>query len=126
MPLFLWTILFLCVVLWSIFGYILVWLAPTSFSTIIGFLGILFLAISSTLSLPLFFVIKSKSYHGVTNTRVIYRRALAWGGFGAFGITGLFTLRAFDIFNILNGTLFLLLYVGIYFYLKDKMKANIH
>ncbi len=126
MPSFLWTIVFFCIFLWSCFGYILVWLAPTSFSTIIGFLGVFFLATSFTLSLPLFFLIRAKSYHAVTNTRTIYRRALAWGGFGSFGVTGLFTLRAFDIFNILNGGLFCLLYIGIYFYLKDITKVHTH
>lgn len=83
------------------------------------FLICVFLALGVTFSFPLFFVFHKKT-PGFVDMRVLYRKSLKWGMFLSSGIVGVLILKSFDLLNLLNFGLFLLLYTGIFYQIKSK------
>ena len=120
MPRFFVSIFVLLTFLWGLFIFLLLKTAPISFFNIFLFLIVLFLALGFTFSLPGFFIQRARSREGYFIPKVVYRSSLKWSMFLSFGVIGFLSLRAFDILNLLNGGLFFLLYLTLYFYLRNS------
>lgn len=110
MPSFLYTIIALSLVLWGILFRILTEMAPANIQNIIIVLAVFLLAISFTLSTPLFFYFKRKSKN-VFKQRQVYRKSLKISAILGIGITTFMVLRAFNLLTVLNIALFYIPYV---------------
>lgn len=125
MPSFLYTIFILVGGLWFWFYYYLTNNSPVDFDNklliknVIFMLVLLFLALSVTFSVPVYFYLHKKA-PTFTNLRFLYRKSLKWGGFFGFGIAFLLGLRVFELDNIINVALFLFLYFLIFSQLRSK------
>ena len=93
--------------------------APSSFYNIFVFLSLLFVALSFTFSIPIYFFLY-KMAPSFTNLKILYRRALRWGTFFSFGVIGTLGLKAFNLINMLNYGLFLILYISVFFSIKGR------
>jgi len=93
--------------------------SPTSYSNIFAFLILLFLAVGFAVSLPLYKRLTKKN-PGFSNQNILYKKALKQGLFISFGITGVLLLRAFKLVSLLNIGLFALLYLGIFYQIRDR------
>ena len=119
MPRFMYSVFVSLVFLWSTVVYLIFKTAPNSYLSILSFLIILFLALSFTFSIPLFFYQK-KVHPKFKNVKFLYRKGLKWSLFVSFGIVSFLFLKALDLINLLNFGLFLLLYTGILYQIKSK------
>jgi len=119
MPKFLYTIIFLSLLSWGIVFYIVGVVNPSSYLPIFMFIFCLFIALSFTLSL-LFFSILKKKKPDFLKDNVLYKKSFKYAAYISFGISGVALLRAFKIINLLNLGLFMLLYIGIFYQLKGK------
>jgi len=119
MPKFIYTITFVSVLLWVLVVWLINHFVPDNFLIIFMFLGIIFCALSVTLSLPLYVYFHKKAT-SLTNLKLIYRRSIKWGVFLAIGITGTLFFKAFDLINIFNYGLFLLLYAFLFSWFKSR------
>lgn len=99
--------------------YLLFFNAGGTYTSIFLFILSFFIAFGFTLSIPTYLFMKKKNPDFVAEN-IIYRKASKYALFISFGIAGLMFLRAFKIMSLLNGGLFLLLYVGIFYQLKSK------
>ncbi len=79
----------------------------------------LFLALMTTLSLPIYFYFHAKA-PTFSNLRFLYRKSIKWSTYLAFGVVLYMGLRAFDLDNIVNVSLFLIMYVLMYLQLRSK------
>ncbi len=114
MPRFIKSAIIFSLILWVLWFYFLFFgLSPSSYKEIFIFLGVLFLAVGVSLSLP-FYSIYKKKYKNFTDMRILYKRALKYGFLISFGFVGLALMRAFNIITVLNISLFALLYIGIF------------
>lgn len=120
MPRFFISIIVLITILWGAFIILLLKTAPISLPNILLFLGILFLAVGLTVSMPVFYYFRSQRRLAFAMPNETYRIGLRWSLYFSFGFVGFLMLKAFDILNILNGGLFLVLYILLYFYLKQR------
>jgi len=119
MPQFLYTVLFLTIVFWYafisyIFGY-----APDGIFRILIFTVLLFLSLSTTLSVPFYFYLCKKA-PTFTNLKFLYRKGLSWGSFISFGFISLLIFKGFNLFNPINLGLFTVLYLLIFLQIKGK------
>ena len=119
MPKFIYTITFVSVLLWVLVVWLINHFVPDNFLIIFMFLGIIFCALSVSLSLPLYGYFHKKAT-SLTNLKLIYRRSIKWGVFLAIGITGTLFFKAFDLINIFNYGLFLLLYAFLFSWFKSR------
>jgi len=110
MPKFLYTIIFLSTLFWVLFARNAYVTQPDSLDTILIFLLLLFLALLSTLSLPIYFYFHAKA-PTFSNLRFLYRKSIKWSTYLAFGVVLYMGLRAFSLDNIVNIALFLIMYV---------------
>lgn len=114
MPKFIKSAIIFSFILWVLWFYFLFFgLSPNSYKEIFIFLGVLFLAIGTSLSLSFYFIYKKK-YKNFTDMRILYKRALRYGFLISFGLVGVALMQAFKIITVLNVSLFALLYVGIF------------
>jgi hypothetical protein len=108
MPRFMYTIIFLSCVLWLVTGVWVFMVTPDSITKIFVLLFIIFCAISLSLSVPIFFAeIKRAHHHGLE--KPTYRRSLRLSMFIGLFITGTLGLKAFNLVNVINVILFLIL-----------------
>jgi hypothetical protein len=119
MPKFLYSIVFFLGVSWLATLGMFLFLNPGSYTHIFLFLLGLFFALSFTLSLPIYAVLKRRK-PDFTNFKLLYKKAIKAGTFIAFGIVGVLFMRAFKLVNLLNLGLFLLLYFGIFYQIRSK------
>lgn len=112
MPKFLYTIVTFAAITWWILIKIVTKYPPEGNLLILGVLLLVFLAITSTISIPGYFFFKQKA-PDFTNLRVLYRRSFKVAVITSGCITGFLTLRAFALDTALNLTLFLILCVMI-------------
>ncbi|MBP7927792.1 hypothetical protein KAZ57_01455 [Patescibacteria group bacterium] len=117
MPKFVITILLFAAILWYGVFFSLTKTQPDSFNSIIGFLLRLFLALSLTLSLPVYFYLHKKA-PTFSNLRHLYRKSIKWSMYVSFGAVFVLGLRAFNLGSWLNIGLFLVFYFLMYGYLK--------
>jgi hypothetical protein len=117
MPKFLYSIIFLTVILWVFFGYFGTVMPPNSPINILSFLIFFFLAISFTLSL-FFYFIRVKLPKCFPDKRTVYKRCMRWGFYLGFGIAGTMALKAFGLITPLNYSLFGVFLIALFFQLK--------
>lgn len=82
---------------------------PDSTKNIFLFLLSFLFALSLTLSFPIYFFLNKKSKTQIRH-RQIYRKSLRVGFVVGAGIVTIMGLKAFDLVNMLNTSLFLVLY----------------
>lgn len=119
MPAFLITIVLFCAFLWFATVRLLLNTTPNTFFSIFLFLGVLFLNLAFTFSIPTYFFLINRSSN-LVKLRHIYRKSLKWGFYFSFGICGFLGLRAFELINLLNLGLFVVLYLLLFLQLKSR------
>jgi len=124
MPKFLYTIIFLMVTFWTLLvrHWFLVDPLPdgiTDSNAILIFLLLLFLALITTLSVPIYYFFHKKA-PTFSNLRFLYRKSLKWSTFFSFGIVLFLGLRAFNLDTIINIFLFLVTYVLMFLQLRSS------
>lgn len=119
MPKFLITITTLVVILWGILVYLILGTQPNNYTSIFLFLIVLFLTLSFTFSIPIYFFLRKK-LPKFEYIKLLYRKGLKWGMFFSLGIMGGLFLKALNLLNLLNFGLFLLLYIGIFYQTVGK------
>lgn len=119
MPKFFYSIFVVLSFSWGTFLYLLFNGSAGSYSSIFLFIFSFFIAFGFSLSIPIYLLAKKKKPEFINNN-VTYRKSLKIALFVSFGIAGILLLRAFRIVTLLNGGLFLLLYVGIFYQLQSK------
>lgn len=124
MPKFLYTIVFLAAIFWTLLVRQFFFVDPfiesaLNVDAVLIFILLLFLALNTTLSLPIyfFFHIKAPTF---SNLRFLYRKALKWSTFLSFGVCFYLGLRVFDLDTIINVFLFLVTYVLIFLQLRSS------
>lgn len=117
MPNFLYTIILLSGLSWFGWYKILQNKAPESIFNIIAFLTVLFISLTLSISIPLFFTFAKKSGPFI-ELKHIYRNAAKWSAFIALGIVGILSLRAFDIADIVGLSIFGVFYLGLFLKLR--------
>lgn len=117
MPKFLYSIGALSIFFWVSVAYVIVKVRPDTFLSIFIFLFLVFFAVSFTVSLPAFFVYQQK-LPALMKPRQIFHRAFKSGAFCGFAVFGLLFLKAFDLFTPVNGGLFCVLCLGLFYQLK--------
>lgn len=124
MPKFLYTIIFLMVTFWTLLIRQLFLVDPlpsgkTNIDAILVFLLLLFLALVTTLSLPIYFIYHKRA-PTFSNLRFLYRKSLRWATFLSFGIVFYLGLRVFDLDTVINIFLFLVVYTLIFLQLRSS------
>jgi hypothetical protein len=119
MPKFMVSIIVFLVILWGALFYVLFMVPPDSYFHISLFFIIFFFAFSLLLSIPLY-LWQCKRSKDFVQKNIIYKKALKRGFFGSFMFTGALFLKAFNLLSLLNGGLFMLLCVGIFYQLYNK------
>lgn len=119
MPKFFYSVIILLVVSWGFVFYLVGKVDPSSYIPIFIFIAALYISMSLTLSVPIYFLLKRKK-PSFLSENLLYRKSLKYGSFISFGISGIAFLRAFKIVSLLNAGLFMLLYLGIFYQLKGK------
>lgn len=117
MPNFIYTIIVLSGLSWFGWYRALQTTAPESIFKIVLFLALLFIALTLSLSIPLFFIF-AKNSDPFTELNLVYRNAAKWAGFIALGITGILGLRAFEIADIVGLVIFGIFYLGLFLKLR--------
>lgn len=110
MPKFLYTIIVLSILFWALFGRHVYLTEPNTLDNVLIFHLLLFLALMLTLSLPIYFYFHAKA-PTFSNLRFLYRKSIKWSTYLAFGVVVFMILRAFRLDNIVNISLFLIMYV---------------
>ncbi len=119
MPKFIYTIIFLSILSWfGLYRYVDT-TPPASIDKIIIFLGVMFIAVTLTLSLPVYFYFHAK-VPTFSNLRFLYRKSFKWALFTSFGIVFFLGLKAFALDNTLNIILFLVLYFLLFSQVRSK------
>lgn len=119
MPKFLYSIYVITLFMWSILAFLLFNTSPNNYPSIFIFLFVLYGALGFTLSLPFYYFLTFK-FPNFTNPNILYKRALKWGLYISSGVAIFLLLKSLDLLNLLNGGLFILLYIGFFFQLKGK------
>jgi len=119
MPKFIYTIILLSALFWFLFGRHVYLTEPVSLDAVLIMLLLLFLALMSTLSLPIYFYLHAKA-PTFSNLRFLYRKSIKWSTYLAFGAVFYMGLRAFKLDNIVNITLFLIMYVLAFLQMRTK------
>lgn len=114
-----YTIIVLALVLWGICLHVLFSVAPGSVSGKFTFLIPLFLALTATISIPMYFFFFNKA-PTFTNLKLLYRRSLKWALFFSFGLSVIVGLKIFGVFTIINVILFCILYFAVYMQLRSS------
>jgi len=107
------------VLFWALFAKHVFYVEPNSLDAILIFHLLLFLALMSTLSLPFYFYFHVRA-PTFSNLRFLYRKSIKWSTYLAFGIVSFMILRAFNLDNIVNITLFLIMYVLAFLQMRTK------
>lgn len=119
MPTFMYTVIFASIMLWAFLYRFMGTVAPDGFSNIFTFLALLFLAVSLTLSMPIYFYLQAKA-PTFSNLRYLYRKSLRWSMFLALGPVFYLGLRAFNLDNLINTILYFVLYLLVFLQLRTK------
>jgi hypothetical protein len=119
MPKFLYTIIVLSTVFWALFVRHVYYTEPDSLERVLIFLLLLFLALMSTLSLPIYFYFHAKA-PTFSNLRFLYRKSIKWSTYIALGVVFYLGLDAFNLDNIVNVTLFLIVYILAFLQMRTK------
>lgn len=119
MPKFLYTIIFLSLLFWGLFVRHVYNTPPTSLDAVLIFHMLLFLALMLTLSLPIYFYFHLRA-PTFSNLRFIYRKSIKWSTYIAFGAVSFLILRAFGLDNIVNLSLFAIMYVLAFLQMRTK------
>ena len=120
MPKFMYTVILSTGALWYGIFRILTQHAPESTGIILLFLVLLFLAITLTLSIPLYFIFLKRAAR-FTELREIYRKSIKIGGYVSLGIVILLGLNILELLNLITAVLFGLLYFMGILSLKKKL-----
>lgn len=119
MPKFIYTIVISAIILWGIIIKLLFSTKPDSSKNILIFLAMFFIALTLTLSIPIYFYLLNNA-PTFSSLRLIYRKSLKWSLYFSFGIVSLMGLRAFSVLTVLNFSLFLILYFAIMTQIKSR------
>jgi len=124
MPKFLYTILFLMITFWTLLmkHWFLVDPIPegkTDVNAVLIFLLLLFLALITTLSIPIYYFFHKKA-PTFSNLRYLYRKSLKWSTFFSFGVVLYMGLRAFNLDTAINTFLFLVMYILMFLQLRSS------
>jgi hypothetical protein len=119
MPKFLYTVILLACGLWYWFYGIITQTSPDSTTQIVKFLVVTGFALTFTLSIPIYFLIRRKNPE-FSNIRFQYRKALKWAGVISSGVIAYLALRAFDVATIINTLLLLVFYAMILLQLRGR------
>ncbi|MBN1162862.1 hypothetical protein JXA34_03930 [Patescibacteria group bacterium] len=114
---FLYSVIIVNIVLWVCVLLVLLFVPPNTFINIFVFLFLAMLAIGVTASLSIFKFRTSKQQW--SGPRLLFRKSLRWGIFVGFFVAGTLGFKAFDLINPLNYGLFMLINLGIYFWLRS-------
>ncbi len=119
MPKFIYTIILSSLILWILLLRKVTFTQPNTTTSVIEFLLLLFLALTSTLSLA-FYVIYYKKAPKFTNLKHIYRKSLKWAGFIGLYVAAIASLKAFKVLNIVDFLILTILFYITYAKLKKK------
>jgi hypothetical protein len=113
MPKFFYTVVVAALIAWT--GVFLVGssTAPISTGSILFFMLTLFVALGITFTLVAFVYFNYRASLFM-NRRILFRRSLKYGYFAGFFVTGILTLRAFDLDTAINYILFTILCAVLY------------
>jgi hypothetical protein len=119
MPKFLYTIILLAALFWGLFIRHAYLTEPNSLDNVLIFHMLLLLALMLTLSLPIYiyFHIKAPTF---SNLRFLYRKSIKWSTYLSLGVISFMILRAFRLDNIVNISLFLIMYVLAFLQMRTK------
>ena len=119
MPKFIYTVIVLTLFSWLGLYRFLITTEPESLFRIITFFIIAFCVLSLTASLPVYFYYHARA-PSFSNLKFLYRKGLKWSGYFSFGVIFLAALWVFELMNVVNVGLFLILYVLIFTQIKGR------
>jgi len=117
---FIYTMIVTNVLLWGILIKIVTTKKPDNLETIVLFLVVFLLTVTLTVTFPLYFYLYKKAPH-FAKLKKVYRNSLKKGFYISLGFTSIVTLKIFDLFNIINLSLFLTLYIAVYWQMKNRL-----
>ncbi len=121
MPKFLFTVISISVILWVFVVFLINIISPDNLVNVFLLLFVLGIALSHSFSIPLYYYFHKRA-SAMTSLKMVYRRSVKWSIFLAFGVCATLMFKAFDLINILNYGLFLVLYASLFFWLKSKRR----
>lgn len=121
MPKFLYTVIIVNLLSWFLWVQHLVYRKPDSSSSILIFLLELFISLSMTFSLVLYFSFHKKA-PTFTNLRYLYRKAIKLSVFFCGAFVFYLGMRAFEVAGIINTALFIALVALIYSQAKKHLR----
>jgi hypothetical protein len=119
MPKFVYTIILISMLFWGYLYYLIDRTLPETLFNIFWMLLILSFALASTLSVPFYHLVK-RNHSEMRDQRLLFRKSFKWGFFISFGVVGLLTLSAFDLFNAVNVTLYAIFYLALLYQIRSK------
>lgn len=124
MPKFLYTIIILIVIFWTLLVRQMFLVNPLpegvqDVNAVLMFLLLLFLALNTTFSIPTYFILHKRA-PTFSNLRFLYRKSLRWSTFLSFGIVFYLGLVVFKLDTYINTFLFLVTYVLIFLQLRSS------
>jgi hypothetical protein len=120
MPKFLYTVLIAAVVSWGLFINQFLNTSTEGVGDVALFLVNLFISLSFTFSIILYFFFYKKA-PSFTNLKFVYRKSLKWSLYFYYGILVLIFLKATTLLNIINLILFLVLYYFLFKILRRRV-----
>ena len=109
MPRFLYSVIFVTLLLWGTIIYMIFNIPPASIILICLFLVLMFFGFSTLVSFPIYFTFVKKTKHN-PEYRTLYRKSFRWGLLIGFGLACLLFLKVFNLINLVTIALFLLFY----------------
>jgi len=91
----------------------------TDVNAVLIFLLLLFLALITTLSIPIYYFFHKRA-PTFSNLRYLYRKSLKWSTFLSFGLILYMGLRAFNLDTTINTFLFLVMYVLMFLQMRSS------
>lgn len=124
MPKFLFSVVFGCLIGWVLIILLLNLTTPNIWLVTLILLPLLFATVTLTISLTLFFL-SARNYKKfrLFNEKKHFRTCLKWGSFYSIGLTALLLLRAIHFFNIGTFLVCIILYAGLYIFMRNKVPS---
>ena len=119
MPGFLYTIIVADLISWGLFTWFISVVKPDSTRNVILFLSLLLICLSLFVSIPTYFYFQ-KTIHGFKEDRKIYRKSLKWSFFNSFLIVAFLSLKAFELFSLVNVVLLGIFFISLLIYIKNR------
>lgn len=119
MPKFIYTIILLSLLSWLELYHYISHTAPDTLYKIVFFLFILFVALALTFSLPIYLIFHVR-VPSFSNLKYLYRRSLKWALFLSFGVSFSAALWIFNLANLVNLALFVILYALVFMQLRGR------